>query len=220
MKEVSIKQDFKSRIYQIDNSVNVVVAAASPLISLLTRVHGIDPKTNMPDAWQEICEHELNICLDKCREHGFKELDIIASAITSWMNKNCIWPFKSNYNLFNTEELENLITNPEQHIEILELIFILNRLGMPLSDNNQINELKTQELFYTINAQKQHKINQKEQKSNIIKWQNATKTHKKNQQSWYIFLGFGTSICLINIWLMWQGLAANLKNLFFSNQVF
>lgn len=220
MNEVCLNNHQGSHLYNINSSVNNIVAAASPIISLLTRVQGIDPNTTEPESWQELCRHELQVCLDLCEKNGYEDLSTIASVLTTWINSTCIWQYHSEYQKFDSKILNQKLQDPEKHLHILELIYILNRLGMPIEQNSQLNELKTQELFYAIQTKRQITKNALEKQTKVASWHSATSSHKSNNRKWFLFLSFGMLACLWGLWQIWLSLTTFMKLVFSSSQVF
>ena len=223
MKNISLNENVnKSHLYQIENSVNPLVAATSPIISLLTRVYGIDPNTPEPETWQAICQHELKICLDKCNDIGFdvEQIVLIKTMVITWINHTSIWQYQIVNVCENNDLYKTLMQDSSKNFHILELLYILNRLGLPLADNPQINELNIQELYYLIQDTRQSTTNALQKQQNIKKWLHANKNHRSSNKQWLAFLSIGFCICLFGIWQLWLSANILMQAYFINSQVF
>lgn len=223
MKNISLNENVnKSHLYQIENSLNPVVAAASPIISLLTRVYGIDPNTPEPETWQAICQHELNICLDKCAVKGYdhEQILLIKAIIINWINYTSIWQYQTNNACEHDGLYKILMQDSSKNFHIIELLYILNRLGLPLADNPQINELNIQELYYLIQDTRQSTTNALQKQQNMKMWLHANKNHRNSNKQWLAFLSFGFCLCLFGIWQLWLSANIQMQTYFVNSQVF
>lgn len=223
MKHLSLNNSAdKSHLYQLENSVNPIIAAASPMISLLTRIYGINVKTAEPDTWQAICKHEMKICLKQCEQLGYNQANIkqIKTLIVSWINCTSIWKYQEEYTAYTYETFDELMSEKSNNFHIIELLYILNRLGLPLSNNQQDNELKIQELYYLIQDQRQTTTRALQKKIKNDLWITAAKTHKRKNIQWHWFLSVSTTCAIIGIWQFWLSAMQYLKLIFFNTQVF
>lgn len=223
MKHISLNNSAdKSHLYQLENSVNPIVAAASPMISLLTRLYGINQDTPEPETWQAICKHEMNICLTKCESLGYSKISLeqIKTLIASWINCTSIWQYKEEYQPFSNKTFDELMSEKSNNFHLLELTYILNRLGLALSNNQQENELKLQELYYLIQDERQTTTRALQKKAKQDRWLIAAKTHKNKQKQWLCFLTTASTCAIIGIWQLWLSAMQYLKITFINSQVF
>ena len=192
----------RSKLYHIDTPKNPIIAATAPIVSLINRISTIPAGTPEPENWQEICQHEVQICLNRCENSGYnsKELEYIKTILLSWLNTNCIWPFKYSFKEYSNLTYDLILAKVDDNINIIELIYILNRLGLPLDNNQHINEIKVQELYYLIQGKNQNTKNSLQQQLNIEQWRKASMAHKRNNNHWALFLTLGMCLCLYGLW--------------------
>lgn len=212
----------KSNFYHIEQSINPIIAAASPIISMLSRLYGSDKNLNEPDSWQAICKHEINVCLERCQKYGYnsEEIEKIRSIIVTWINTNSIWHYNDDTIPYSFETLIQLMDDSEKNFYILELIYILNRLGLVLHESPQINELKIQELYYLIQTKRQIKSHAIQKQENINRWISLKKTHKTKNIQYNIFLISANTMIFLSLWFFWQDITNFYKLILINSQVF
>lgn len=223
MKHISLHNlGDKSNFYHIENSVNPIVAAASPIISLLSRTYGLSPNTPEPESWQAICQHELKICVDKCLKLGYQEPSIkaIQIIISSWVNQISIWQFKHDFASYSQALYLELMQDKSDQFHVLELLYILNRLGLPLAEQQQVNELHIQDLFYLIQDTRQTTTNALQRHTQHEQWHYASKHKKTTQKQMLAFLIIGCLACCWGTWQLWLSAISYMQTFLINLQVF
>ena len=171
MEQPTQQDHVQSQLYTLSNSVNPLVAAASPLMSLVNRIN-LENQQQVPSlTWHHACIHELVVFKSWCHKHGFDlQTTILAQwFLSQWLNQTLNLNCSQNIELpreFNnllqqsnpiTAIVEQLLTMPDENLELIELIYILCRLGMNTSPKRLEQEHHIQQFYYLI---QQHQATQ------------------------------------------------------------
>lgn len=116
---------YRSRLFTAQAGVNPLVTAAQPLLCLSERLRSSD--TELSDINSHI-EHELKAFESRATQFNYpRETIVLARHIVSVVLNEFLEHYQSENHFF--EILEKAKTDPANHIDLLELMYICIRLG-------------------------------------------------------------------------------------------
>ena len=178
----------QSHLYTLPNSINGLVAAASPLISLVNRLapeqHQAPPLT-----WQAVCGHEFAAFRQQCLMHGFDQNTLLTAQwlLATWLQERTGWTL--HFELETSHQvalasqqaypclalLEALLDDPVVWEDTLSVFYVLIRLGLTVHPDQNNAEHATRQLYYCI--QQQHTTHSK-----ALRCQRQQQLHEAHQQ--------------------------------------
>ncbi len=181
----------QSHLYTLPDSINGLIAAASPLISLVNRL-APEPHQDAPLTWQAICGHEFAAFRQHCLMHRFETHVVLTTQwlLAAWIQESTQWPLHFQLETSPQVEealqkdhsclalLECLLDNPILCAETLTVFYVLIRLGLTVHPDKPVAEHATRQLYYCI--QQQHTTHSKALRCQ--RQQALTNTHHQQHQ--------------------------------------
>lgn len=217
----------QSHLYTLHHAVNDLVAAASPLISLVNRLTP-QQQSRPPKTWQAVCGHELSAFRQHSQRAGFDQntIGMAQWLLCQWIHQVTQWPLAQDQDtphfLRDTPPTDNpveqaiqtLFQQPHNATETLELVYILVRLGLIIHHDRAQSEHHTQQMYYFI--QQQQATHQKARQRQTQQKQ-LTASHHSRRQAIRQQLQFNTvaiMVCLMHALCLGQWIVIGLQSIF------